>query len=99
MSNITSIASSGLAAAQLRLDVSANNIANMNTPGYLAKRVMQEAIPTGGVQSRVESAGAPGVSLEKEIVDQMTATLAFKANILTLRTQQKMMGTLLDMRV
>ena len=41
MATISSIGSSGLQAAQLRLDASANNVANMNTPRFQLKVVEQ----------------------------------------------------------
>ena len=43
MSSLNAIASSGLSAARMRLDASAGNVANMNTPGYRAQRVVQQA--------------------------------------------------------
>ena len=42
MATISSIGSSGLQAAQLRLDASANTVANMNTPNYRRQVVAQE---------------------------------------------------------
>jgi hypothetical protein len=51
----TSIAVSGLRAASLRLDVAAHNIANLNTDGFTPSRVLDAAIPNGGVQSSVDT--------------------------------------------
>lgn len=98
MSGLISIASSGLAAAQLRLDASASNIANMNTPGYRAQRVEQQASSGGGVDARLDRVPQPGVSLEQEIVLQLAASHAFKANLHTLRTGDDVLGSLLDTR-
>ena len=98
MSSISSIASSGLQAAQLRLDASANNIANMNTPGYRARQVAQQAAAQGGVDARVQRANTSGVSLEKEVVDQLAAKQAFLASVQTLRTGDAVLGALLDVR-
>ena len=94
MSSLTTIASSGLSAARMRLDASAGNVANMNTPGYRAQRVVQQAAPEGGVD-----ASAEGVSLEQEVVDQLAAKQAFMANLQTLRTGDAVLGALLDVRV
>ena len=41
---------------------------------------------------------ADGVALEEEAVEQMSATYAFKANLQTLKTQDAMMGSLLDVK-
>ncbi|MNV91859.1 hypothetical protein D3C71_1864010 [compost metagenome] len=42
--------------------------------------------------------GAKGVALEQEAVEQMSATYAFKANLQTIKTQDEMMGSLLDVK-
>ncbi|MBV7541650.1 flagellar basal body protein [Acidovorax sp. sic0104] len=100
MASISSIGSSGLQAAQLRLDASANNVANMNTPGYRREVVaQQEAADSAGVQASLQrEQDAKGVALEQEAVEQMSATYAFKANLQTIKTQDEMMGSLLDVR-
>ncbi len=111
-SSVSSIASSGLRAAQLRMDVSANNVANANTPGFKPQSVQEEAEPgQGGVSARVgrpapatgdsasEQGGrsAPsGTSLEGEAVEQIASSYAFTANLQVLRTNDRMMGSLLD---
>ena len=41
---------------------------------------------------------ADGVALEGEVVEQIAASYAFKANVLVLRTAQDMAGALLDVR-
>ena len=98
MSSLLSIASSGLQAAQLRLNASAHNVANLNTPGFKGQTVQQQAVPpTGGVQARTAQAARPGVALEAEAVEQITASYAFKANALVLRSTQSMLGSLLDL--
>ena len=67
MASLSSIGNSGLQAAQLRLDASAHNVANLNTPGF-----------------------------RRQVVEQMAATYAFKANVQVLKTNDRMMGALLD---
>ena len=100
MASLSSIGSSGLQAAQLRLDASANNVANMNTPGYRRQAVAQQAVAdSAGVRATVpRQQEADGVALEKEAVEQMSATYAFKANLQTIQTQDEMMGALLDVK-
>ena len=100
MATISSIGSSGLQAAQLRLDASANNVANMNTPNYRRQVVAQEeAADSAGVRATVQRQHeAEGVALEKEAVEQMSATYAFKANLQTIKAQDEMMGSLLDVK-
>lgn len=99
MTTLAAIAQSGLQAAQLRLDTSAHNVANLNTPGFTRQVVDQQAAPAqGGVQARTGRSGQPGVALEAEAVEQMAATYAFKASLLVLRTADEMAGALLDVR-
>ena len=99
MPSLGSIAASGLGAAQLRLDSAAHNVANVNTGNFRRQEVVQTEAPGGtGVQASLRQADSPGVALEQEAVDQMAATYAFKANLQTLRTQDRMMGALLDVR-
>ena len=100
MASISSIGSSGLQAAQLRLDASANNVANMNTPNYRRQVVEQEAAAdNAGLRATVQrQQQAEEVALEKEAVEQMSATYAFKANLQTIKAQDEMMGSLLNVR-
>ena len=99
MASISSIGSSGLQAAQLRLDSAAHNVANMNTAGFKRQAVAQEAVPDlGGTRASLGQAGEEGVALEQEAVEQMAATYAYKANLQTIKTQDEMMGALLDVR-
>ena len=100
MASISSIGSSGLQAAQLRLDASANNVANMNTPNYRRQVVQQETVAdSAGVRATVQrEQEAKSVAMEKEAVDQMSATYAFKANLQAIKAQDAMMGSLLDVK-
>lgn len=99
MASISSIGSSGMQAAQLRLDASANNVANMNTPRYKSEVVDQQAAPgDAGVTGSVRRSQEEGVALEKEAVEQMSATYAFKASLQVVKTQDQMMGSLLDVK-
>ena len=100
MSSLSSFGSSGLQAAQLRLDASANNVANMNTPNYRRQVVQQEATAdSAGVRATVQrEPQAEGMALEQEAVEQISATYAFKANLQTIKAQDEMMGSLLNVK-
>lgn len=91
-----SAASSGLQAAQLRLDTSAHNVANLNTPNFKRQSVVQQAQPNGGVGATVQTATETGASLAQDTVEQISATYAFKANLQVFRAQDRMLGALLD---
>jgi flagellar hook protein FlgE len=98
MNSVASIALSGLTAASSRLSAAAHNIANAQTPGLRRQLVQQAANPEGGVLASIGHAAASGDALIEDVVAQMSATYAFKANVLTLKTQDRMLGHLLDLR-
>ena len=54
LNSIINIANSGLMTAQAQIRVSSDNVANVNTPGYVRKVADQVAMSTGGVGSGVE---------------------------------------------
>jgi flagellar hook protein FlgE len=102
MSTLPTIASSGLAAAQARLDASANNIANVATPRYAREDVVQSTRATGGVDAQFRQLDAQGPDgartdqLTQDVVNQKVALYNFQANVLTLKTEGSMVGSLLD---
>ena len=58
-----SISLSGLAAQTTHLAATANNIANMQTPGYKAHRVVMATGPYGGVSAVLARDLSPGYTL------------------------------------
>lgn len=100
MNSTLSIGLSGLNAASTRLNVSAHNIANAQTPGFRRQQVVQSSQAEGGVAVALDSAAspeqAPMASLAEDIVEQMSAAYAFKANLKVIQTQQDMLGLWLD---
>jgi len=60
MASISSIALSGMNAAQTTLNSSAHNIANMNTSGFRRQEVVQSAQPGGGVSTKLTGSRASG---------------------------------------
>jgi len=96
MNVLSSTALSGLAAAQTRLAASANNIANLNTPGFRRDEVQAQAAPEGGVQVSVQKADQPGADLTRDVVEQMAAAYEFKANLQVIKTERATTGSLLD---
>ena len=98
MSSIASIALSGLNAASSQLATAAHNIANAQTSGFRRQLVQQTAQPErGGVVVSIGRAADSGDTLAEDVVAQMAATYAFKANVLSLKTQDRMLGSLLDL--
>lgn len=95
---------SGMRAAQLRLDSSAHNVANVQTPDMRRQVVTQTARPgLGGVEAGIgrEAAGAaPGTHgfdrLAEDLVEQRLSLYSFEANLRTVQAHDRMLGTLLD---
>lgn len=96
MASITSIALSGMNAAQTQLQASAHNIANMNTAGFKRQEVTQTAQTQGGVNASVGTAEVPGSAVLTDVVTQLQAKHAFIANLAVFKTQDKLAGALLD---
>jgi flagellar hook-associated protein FlgK len=97
MNSPSSVAQSGIGAAMLRLSAAANNIANLQTPGYRRELVQQEALTGGGVTSSIGQSAEPGDDLPEDIVQQRVASYSFKANLRVIQTQDDMLGSLLDL--
>lgn len=109
ISNVVSTALSGLAAAEQRLGVSANNVANGTTPGFEAKEAKARPLDGGGVIVDIQNKNpatltgpdgeaVPNVSLDEEVANQITAGYDFKANLKVLQVQKEMDQALLDIQ-
>lgn len=96
MNALSSIALSGLQATQLRMSSSAHNIANAVTPGFRRQLVAQQTVAGGGVAATIERAAAPGDALAEDLVGLKFAQHLYTANLKVLRTQDRMLGSLLD---
>jgi flagellar basal body rod protein FlgC len=87
---------SGLRDATVRLDVAANNIANLPSEGFAPSRVFSAEAPGGGVEPTVIQDG-DGVDLVTEMVGLMMARLAFSANLSALAQTFETQRSLLDL--
>lgn len=96
MDPVSSTALSGMLAAQQRLGAAGHNIANAATPGFRRQTVDSAPQAGGGVTTTVRTADAPGEYLATDVVGLMTAKHAFGANLQVFRTQDAMLGRLLD---
>ena len=109
--DVSSIALSGLNAASTRLSVSANNIANADTPGSHAKDVKQTTNANGGVDVSVVDRSPPTVtasdgqggtqqlpntSPDAELVNTQTATYNFQANLRMIKTEDDLQQSVLN---
>lgn len=97
MNVVSSISLSGMNAAQTRLQVSAHNIANLNTQGFTRQEVTQSTADGGGTLATVRSsANGAGNSLETDMVQQLGAKNTYLANLSVFKANNAMLGTLLD---
>lgn len=99
MTSISSIALSGMNAAQATLNSSAHNIANLNTSGFRRQQVVQNAQSGGGVSTTLTTASMAGPALETDVVTQLQSKNAFLANLAVFKTSNAMAGALLDKTV
>jgi flagellar hook protein FlgE len=105
-----SYALAGMQAAETRVAIRAENIANVMTPGYAAAVPVQTTTAIGPVvraerlpPSRnlptfipPDLSFAESVALAEELVDLRLAKVAYEANIVTIRTADEMFRALLD---
>ncbi len=96
MTSISSIALSGMHAAQAALDTAAHNVANANTPGFRRQETTQKALAGNGVTAAITRASTEGPALETDMVAQLQAKNAFLANLAVFKTSDQMAGALLS---
>ena len=96
MTNLSSISLSGMQAAQMQLQASASNVANLATPNYRRLQVEQTPQTGGGVQTQTVRAQNAGSSLEADVVAQLQAKNSFLANLAVFKTSYKLAGSLLN---
>lgn len=96
MNSLSSIALSGMNAAQTSLNTSAHNVANLATEGFKRQETVQTEQPGGGVSTEVRQAEVAGNALETDVVTQLQAKHSFIANLAVFKTNNQMAGALLD---
>lgn len=95
MADISRIARGALTAYDVRQAVTANNIANLNTPGFKASYTVQQENRDGGVTASVNR-GEECVDISKEAADMLNTGNSYKANFRTLLVEDRMKKELLD---
>ena len=107
--DIFSIALSGMQAAQTQMNVAAQNVANLDTPGYQPARADLVDLSGGGVAvshisqtsptdpKTADPAEGSNVDLATEMVNMTRASLLYSANAAVIKIGQKTTGALLDM--
>lgn len=98
MNIASTTALSGVQAASLRLDTAAHNIANAQTPQFQRQVVQLETQEQAGVLTTIGKAEEIGAALAADLVEQMDAAAAYRANLRSIQTDQRMTGSLLDIK-
>jgi flagellar hook protein FlgE len=106
---------SALRAFDQKLQVIANNIANVNTEGFKKNRAILKDGPRGDVQVDIDRVETPGrsdfeltdgkimerelsnVDLSEEIPQTIPTQRGYEANLTLFKTQDEMLGTVIDM--
>ena len=92
----SSIALSGMRAAQTALNSTAHNVANQSTEKFRRQEVNNKEAANGGVTATITQASAEGAAPETDLVAQLQAKNAFLANLAVFKTSDKMAGALLS---
>jgi flagellar basal-body rod protein FlgC len=105
---------SALQAYQTQMQVTSNNVANVNTEGFKKSKATLKEGDNGDVQVDVNRVNTPGhryqelegdqmveketsnVDLTEEFPQMMVTQHAYEANMKVLQTQDRMLGTTLD---
>lgn len=99
--NISSNLSS-IQAHQSMMNTNANNIANVNTDGFVPKDTRMsnsaDAVVANNVLADDNGSAKSQTDLSKEIPDQIIAQNATAVNVNAIRTQDEMLGSLLDIK-
>jgi flagellar hook protein FlgE len=89
--------------ASLRMDISGQDVANVNTPGYEQKDLIQIEGKPGAAVGSIRRTPNPnpelsGTDLAREFGSEMTiAKTSYSANLQAVKVQDEMLGSLLDM--
>ena len=94
---------SSINAQQTSLNTSANNIANVNTDGFVPKDTRITSAGNHSVTTNTRTADDSGqtqsqTDIAKELTDQIVAQDATGFNVAAIKTQDEMLGSLLDIK-
>ncbi len=95
--NISSNVNS-LMANQTYMNNNASNIANVNTQDYKATQTTISSDENGAIQAQSTKTQSE-TDLSKELTDQIIIENVQEANVNTIKTQDQMTGSLLDIKV
>lgn len=93
---------SSIGAHHTMLNTTANNVANVNTDGFVPKdtRITNDSNSVRATTRKADNNGSQKsqTDLAKEIPDQIIAQDATAVNVNVIKAQDEIMGTLLDIK-
>ncbi len=95
MTDASSIAQSGIEACATKMDVTANNIANVNSDNFQPSRVTIAERQNGCVEATVTDA-ADQVDISRDAVEMLGTVNSFRTNLQVLKTDNQITKSLLD---
>jgi flagellar basal body rod protein FlgG len=98
INTLLGITTSTLRAYFTKQNVTANNVANMNTEDFKSSEAIMNEDKNGGVYVTTRKTGSSEVDLTKEMVDMMTTSEGLKANLKTLKTTDEMTKSIIDIK-
>jgi len=95
---------SSIGAHQTFMNNNAQNVANVNSDGYIPKSTTLNESANGGVAASTTQVTDNGsttsqTDLAKEMSDQVVISRGVEANVAAIRTQDEMIGSLLDIKI
>jgi flagellar hook protein FlgE len=97
MNSIGTISGNALQAFSTSQQVTAHNVANLNTEDFKASRVTFQENANGGVTATATKT-QDTVNISREAVNLLTNTEGFKANLTVLKTADEMTKQLLSIK-
>ncbi|MDD2734582.1 MAG: flagellar basal body protein [Desulfuromonadaceae bacterium] len=97
MNSISNIASSALRAFSTSQQITAHNVANLNTDGFKASKATFQENGTGGVTASASSTG-DSIDISREAVNLISNAHGFKANLNVLKATDEMTKELLNIK-
>lgn len=95
MNDVSSVARSGMDAFTTKLEVTANNVANVNSDNFTASRVTMQERGNGGVDTTIAKTGDK-VDISREAVEMLSTVSGFKANLQMAKVEKEMSKSMLD---
>lgn len=97
MSNISSISGNALLAFSTSQQVTAHNVANLNTDGFKISRVTFQENGTNGVSANV-SGTEDSVDISREAIQLLSNKNGFKANLNMLKADDEIKKQLINIK-